>query len=157
MPMKRFEGGTVMRTKLGILSGVLGLFFVTLPVSAHHGFDTEYDKDKPILTSGVVSKVEWTNPHMHVYIDVTDKSGKVITYNMEMSSPNTVRRRGWTLNTLLPGEKVVFEGYLGRVVESRGALQRIAKASKPDEVLFNQDGPDADAPGFPGAQPGSNR
>ena len=93
-----------MRTKLGILLRVLGLFCLALPAYAHHGFDTEYDKNKPILTSGVVSKVEWTNPHMHVYIDVTDQSGKVITYNMEMSSPNTVRRRGWTLNTLLAGE-----------------------------------------------------
>ena len=74
------------------------------------------------MASGVVSKVEWTNPHMRVYIDVTDKAGKVTTYNMEMTSPNTIRRRGWTMNTLLPGEKVVFEGYLGRVVESRGAL-----------------------------------
>jgi len=90
---------------------------------------------------------------MRVYIDVTDKTGKVTTYNMEMTSPNTIRRRGWTMNTLLPGEKVVFEGYLGRVVESRGALQKIAKAATPDQALFSQEGPDADAPGFPTAKP----
>jgi hypothetical protein len=146
-----------MRTKLGILLRVLGLCCLAVPASAHHGFDTEYDKNKPVVLSGEVSKVEWTNPHMHVYIDVTDQSGKVTTYNMEMTSPNTIRRRGWTLNTLLPGEKVVFEGYLGRVVESRGALQKIAKAATPDQVLFSQEGPDSDAPGFPGARPGSNR
>ena len=144
-----------MGTKLGIL--LSGLVCLSLPASAHHGFDTEYDQNKPIVASGVVSRVEWTNPHMHVYIDVTDKSGNVITYNMEMTSPNTIRRRGWTLNTLLPGDKVVFDGYLGRVVESRGALQRIAKAAAPDQALFTQDGPDADAPGFPAANPGGNR
>ena len=57
----------------------------------------------------------------------------------------------------LSGDKVVFDGYLGRVVESRGALQRIAKAAAPDQALFTQDGPDADAPGFPAANPGGNR
>jgi alkylated DNA nucleotide flippase Atl1 len=144
-----------MKTKLGIV--LSALVCLALPVAAHHGFDTEYDRDKPIVASGVVSKVEWTNPHMRVYIDVTAKDGKVTTYNMEMTSPNTIRRRGWTMNTLLPGEKVVFEGYLGRVVESRGALQKIAKAATPDEALFSQEGPDADAPGFPTAKPGNNR
>ena len=142
-----------MRTKLGMLLIGVGLVSLTVSALAHHGFDTEYDRNKTVSLSGVVQKVEWTNPHMHVYIDVTDAGGKVTTYNMEMSSPNTIRRRGWTLNTLLPGEKVVFEGYLGRVVESRGALQKIAKASAPDQILFNQDGPDSEAPNFPAAKP----
>ena len=146
-----------MRTKLGILLSGLGFFCATLPVVAHHGFDTEYDRTKTVSLTGVVQRVEWTNPHMHVYIDVSDQKGNTITYNMEMASPNTIRRRGWTLNTLLPGEKVIFEGYLGKVVESRGALQRIAKAATPDQVLFNQDGPDSEAPNFPGARPGNNR
>ena len=138
-----------MRTNLGIRLAGLGLFCLAVPVAAHHGFDTEYDKDKVLKATGVVSKVEWTNPHMHVYVDVTDKSGKVITYNMELTSPNTIRRRGWSMSTLLPGEKVVFEGYVGKVVETRGALQKIAKAATPDKLLFSQEGPDADAPGFP--------
>jgi hypothetical protein len=146
-----------MRTKLDILLSGLTLFYLTLPLVAHHGFDTEYDRNKTVSLTGVVTKVEWTNPHMHVYIDVPDGKGNVINYNMEMTSPNTIRRRGWTMNTLLPGEKVVFEGYLGKVVESRGALQRIAKAETPDEVLFSQDGPSADNPTFPSARPGRPR
>ena len=146
-----------MRTKLGMLVSGVSLFCLTVPALAHHGFDTEYDKDKTVSLNGVVSKVEWTNPHMRVYIDVTGKDGKVTTYNMELTSPNTIRRRGWTTNTLLPGEKVVFQGYLGKVVESRGALQKIAKAATPDKLLFNQEGPDNDAPGFPSAgKSGSN-
>ena len=47
-----------------------------MPIAAHHGFDTEYDAKKKVSLTGVVTKVEWTNPHMHVYIDVTDASGK---------------------------------------------------------------------------------
>ena len=145
-----------MRTRDVVGAFVLMLCF-GVPLVAHHGFDTEYDKDKPVRSTGVVSRVEWTNPHMRVYIDVTDQSGKVTTYNMEMTSPNTIRRRGWTTATLLPGEKVLFEGYLGRVDESRGALQTIAKTSAPDKILFSQDGPDAEAPGFPSAAPRNNR
>ena len=136
-----------MRTKLRILVTGLGLFCLASPVVAHHGFDTEYDPNKKISLAGVVSKIEWTNPHMHVYIDVTDASGKVTTYNMELTSPNSVQRQGWGRNSLLPGEKVVFEGYGGKVVETRGALASIAKVETPDKPLFVQGGPEA--PNFP--------
>jgi hypothetical protein len=137
-----------MRTKLGVLAVGVGLCSLAVPAVAHHGFDTEYDAKKKVALTGVVTKVEWTNPHMHVYIDVTDASGKVANWNFEMSSPNTVQRQGWGRNSLLPGEKVVLEGYSGLVVETRGALSKIAKAATPDTPLFIQGGPEA--PGFPG-------
>ena len=123
---------------------------LTAPALAHHGFDTEYDAKKRVSLSGVVTKIEWTNPHMHIYIDVADAAGKVTNWNMEMASPNTVQRQGWGRNTLLPGDKVVFEGYGGKVVESHGALSRIAKADVPDKPLFIQGGPEAAREGFPG-------
>jgi len=130
--------------KLGVLVAGLGLVCVVAvaPVVAHHGFDTEYDAKKKVSLTGVVTKVEWTNPHMHVYIDVTDASGKAISWNLELTSPNTVRRHGWGPNDLLPGEKVNFEGYGGKVVETRGALARIAKVATPDKPLFVQEGPE---------------
>jgi hypothetical protein len=139
-----------MRTKLGILAAGFGAVCLVAPVLAHHGFDTEYDADKKITLTGVVSKVEWTNPHMHVYIDVTDAGGKVTTYNMELTSPNTVQRAGWGKNSLLPGEKVVFEGFAGKVVASRGSLAKIAKVETPDTPLFVQGGPDG--PSTPAAR-----
>ncbi|OFW22250.1 MAG: hypothetical protein A3H97_22750 [Acidobacteria bacterium RIFCSPLOWO2_02_FULL_65_29] len=132
-----------MRTKLGMLAAGLGLFCLAAPVVAHHGFDTEYDSNKKISLTGVVSKVEWTNPHMHVYIDVTDARGNMTTYNMELTSPNSVQRQGWGRSSLLPGEKVIFEGYGGKVVETRGALAKIAKVETPDKPLFVQGGPEA--------------
>ena len=138
-----------MRTKLGILVASLGLFCVAAPAVAHHGFDTEYDAKKKFKHTGVVKQVLWTNPHMRVHVDVTDASGKVTTYNMEITSPNSVQRQGWGRNSLLPGEKVVFEGYGGLVVETRGALARIAKAATPDKPLFIQGGPEAAGQGFP--------
>lgn len=138
-----------MKTKLGVLVAGVGLFCLVVPVAAHHGFDTEYDAKKKVSLTGVVTKIEWTNPHMHVYIDVTDQGGKVVNWNLEMASPNTVLRQGWGRNSLLPGDKVVFDGYSGLVVETRGALAKIAKAASPDKPLFIQGGPEA-APGFPG-------
>jgi hypothetical protein len=135
-----------MRTKLGF---VIAVSLIAAPVLAHHGFDTEYDAAKKVKLDGVVKQVSWTNPHMRVYIDVTDASGKVTTWNMEMTSPNSVQRQGWGRNSLLPGEKVIFEGYGGKVVESRGSLARISKLDAPEKPLFVQGGPESAAQGYP--------
>ena len=131
-----------MRRKLGVLVVAVTLVSVTMPVLAHHGFDTEYDANKKVKLTGVVTEVAWTNPHMRVYIDVTGPDGKVTNWNMELTSPNTIRRQGWGPSDLKAGDKVIFEGFGGKVVESRGSLQTIMKASdmKP---LFGPGGPDA--------------
>jgi hypothetical protein len=134
-----------MRTKLGVLVAGLGLFCLTMPALAHHGFDTEYDANKKVTFTGVVTKVEWLNPHMRVYVDVTDAAGKVTNWNMEMTSPNTVRRQGWGVNDLLPGEKVTFTAYGGKVVETRGSLVSIKRLSDGRE-MFVAGGPDASVP-----------
>ena len=134
-----------MRTKLGVLAAGLGVFCLTAPLAAHHGFDTEYDASKKFTLSGVVQKVEWQNPHMRVYVDVTDASGKVTTWNMEMTSPNTVRRQGWGPKDLVAGEKVTFTTYGGKVIETRGSLVSIKKVSDGRE-LFVAGGPDASVP-----------
>src|SRR5215510_14424906 len=134
-----------MRSQLGILATGLGVFCLTAPLVAHHGFDTEYDANKKFTLSGVVQKVEWQNPHMRVYVDGTDAAWKVTTWNMEMTSPNTVRRQGWGPADLLQGEKVTFTTYGGKVVETRGSLVSIKKVSDGRE-LFVAGGPDASVP-----------
>jgi hypothetical protein len=131
-----------MRTKLWILVAGLGLFLLVAPIVAHHGFDTEYDANKKVTLTGVVSKVEWLNPHMRVYVDVTDDKGKVTTWNLELTSPNTVQRQGWGKNDLLPGEKVTFTGFGGKIVETRASLLSIKKLSDGRE-LFTAGGPGA--------------
>jgi hypothetical protein len=130
-----------MRTNLGILLAGLGLVCLTVPLAAHHGFDTEYDRNKVITGTGVVTRIEWTNPHMHLYIDVTDAGGKITTYNLELGSPNAIQRLGWSKTDLLAGEKVNFTAHAGRVVESRGALDSLFKVSAPKLELFKGDKP----------------
>ena len=67
-----------MRTHPTVLLTVVGFVGLVASAAAHHGFDTEYDNDKVVTASGVVAKIEWTNPHMHVYVDVTDAGRKVL-------------------------------------------------------------------------------
>ena len=129
-----------MRTKLGMLLAGLGLFCLAAPAAAHHGFDTEYDAKKKVSLTGVVTLVTWTNPHMRVYVDVTDANGKVTNWNLELTSPNTVQRQGWGKNDLKPGDKVNFEGYAGKVIESRASLLSISKVGE-GRPLFVQGGP----------------
>jgi len=83
-----------MKNKLGLMIAGISFFCFTMPAIAHHGFDTEYDANKKVKLSGVVTKIEWLNPHMRVYIDVTDAKGNVANWNLELTSPNTVRRQG---------------------------------------------------------------
>ena len=136
-----------MKNKLGLMIAGFSFLCFTITAFAHHGFDTEYDANKKVKLTGVVTKIEWLNPHMRVYIDVTDAKGTVANWNLELTSPNTVRRQGWGPKDLLPGEKVVFEAYGGKVIETRGALARIAKVESPDKPLFIAGGPEH--PGFP--------
>ena len=130
-----------MKGKLSLVA-VLGLFYLTVPALAHHGFDTEYDEKKTVKLTGVVNKIAWTNPHMRLYIDVTDEKGVVTTWNLELTSPNNVRRAGWGRNDLVSGEKVNFEANPGKLVVSRGALRTITKVGE-TKPLFKGENPDA--------------
>jgi hypothetical protein len=108
--------------KLGVLVLGLALAALAVPVSAHHSWTAEYDAKKPITVKGVVSKVEWTNPHTHFYIDATDASGKVTTWNFEMASTPALERGGWSRKTLPVGTQVVVEGFAGRSVAERAIV-----------------------------------
>ena len=125
-----------------ILLAGLGMILATVAAFAHHGFETEYDNNKVIEATGVVSKIEWTNPHMHLYVDVTDKSGKVTTYNLELTSPNAIQRLGWNKNDLVAGEKVTFKAHAGKVVEERAALDSLVKAAAPNQEIFKGQRPE---------------
>src|SRR5687768_18079979 len=83
-----------MNLKLAALI-IGGVVAVAAPALAHHSFAVEYDPKKPVEGTGVISKVEWTNPHMRIYIDVKEPSGTVTTWNLELGAVNSVLRRGW--------------------------------------------------------------
>ena len=81
---------------------------------AHHSFSAEYDAQKPIVLKGVVTKVDWANPHVFFYIDVKDSDGAVIHWACETGSPNVLIRRGWKRNSLKVGDQVIVDAYLAK-------------------------------------------
>jgi hypothetical protein len=104
-----------MKVQATALAIAAALLCATVPMGAHHGFAGEYDINKPVEVTGVVSKVEWTNPHARFYVDVKDASGKVTTWNFELASLNSLRRNGWSQSSLKVGDKVTAKGYGGIV------------------------------------------
>ena len=94
------------KSKLRVLVGGIGLLVAVLPAVAHHAFVAQYDPSKSTTLHGVVTKVEWTNPHARFYVDVKDKSGTVANWNLELASPNALRRLGWTRDVIKVGDEV---------------------------------------------------
>ncbi len=101
------------RSMLGV-AVVAGALMAVMPALAHHSFSAEYDSKKPVTLRGTVTKVDWMNPHVYFYIDVTDEKGDVTNWGLEMGPPNGLERAGWTKNTIQIGTEVIVEGTLAK-------------------------------------------
>src|SRR5215468_6284674 len=96
-----------MARRIGQAVVLLSVLFLSMPLWAHHSFGAEYDANKPITLTGVITRVEWTNPHSHFYLDVTDSKGNVVNWKFEGYNPAVLYRIGWKKeSTLKAGDKI---------------------------------------------------
>jgi hypothetical protein len=103
-----------------------GLLFGAASLSGHHSFAAEYDANKPVTVSGTVAKIEWTNPHMHFYLDVKDDAGGTTQWKFEGYPPNMLIRQGWKRDvTLKPGDAVTVFAWSARIDPNLAAAREI--------------------------------
>jgi hypothetical protein len=134
-----------MMMKLSILIAAAALWMPVTPLFAHHSFAAEYDAAKPVELKGVITKWEWVNPHSHVYLDVADGNGKVIKWTVELLSPNTLTRAGWSRRTLKEGDVITVKGSRAKDGSNIANASSVILAN--GKAVFDRSsvGPDADS------------
>jgi hypothetical protein len=126
----QFKRNTNMKSKFvaGLLAASLGMVGAGNAL-AHHSFAAEFDADKTIVLSGIVTKVEWTNPHVWVYMNVKDPAtGQTANWGVEFGPPHLLQRRGWRRDTLSIGTQVNVDGFLARNGSNRVNAKNVTVA-----------------------------
>jgi len=103
----------------------LALLWAQAAAVAHHSFDAEFDRNQPVTLTGSVTRVDWGNPHIWVFIDVKDATGKVSNWGVEGGAPNALFRNGWRKDSLKVGDVVTVEGFRGRDGSLRANANRV--------------------------------
>lgn len=112
---------------LAMALGALGAL-ASIQAAAHHSFAAEFDSNAPLHLTGTVVKVDWTNPHTYIFIEVENEEGDYEEWAFEMGSPNGLMRRGWTRNTLEIGTEVIVQGTRARDGSQKGNVQTVVIA-----------------------------
>ena len=99
-------------TSIGLVAICLA---AAMPAGGHHSFPAQYDASQTVTLTGTVTRVEWTNPHIFIYIDVTDEeSGDVVSWALELGGPNALLRLGWKRDSIGSDDVITVEGSLAR-------------------------------------------
>ncbi len=114
-----------MNPRLITLVTAVGFAAIAAPSAAHHAFAAVFDRDSPINLTGTVTRVDWMNPHTWFYIDVENDNGEIENWGLEMGSPNTLVRRGWSHDTLQIGQVVIVFGAIARDGSMRAAVRTV--------------------------------
>jgi hypothetical protein len=117
-----------MRTGFVGVLAFASVLVASAPAWAHHSFAAEYDSKQEITLKGVITKVDWTNPHIYIYVDVKDADGHVTNWALEGYPPNTLKRTGFSRDILKIGDEITITAYKAKDASFTGAGRQITFA-----------------------------
>lgn len=100
--------------KSTLMVSIMTVFLAALPALAHHPFSAEYDWKQPVTVTGTVSKLDWANPHAHLYVDAKDSDGKTKSWTFELGGINALTNAGWSKETVKTGDTVTVDAWLSK-------------------------------------------
>jgi hypothetical protein len=125
------------------LAVLFALVAAAVPLAAHHSFAAEFDGTKPVKLDGILTKQEWANPHIWLYLDVKDANGNVVKWQCEGGAPNGLVRNGWSRDTLKVGDQISIDGWLAKD-GSKTCNARSVKTADGKRVFAGSSNPDAE-------------
>ena len=134
-----------------VLAGAAFMLAAMTPVAAHHSFAAEFDANKPVTLKGAVTRIEWANPHIWLYLDVKSEEGEksgeknIVPWQCEGGPPNTLTRNGWSKESLKVGDQVTIDGVLAKD-GSRTCNARLVKLPDGRSVFAGSSGGDNPPP-----------
>jgi hypothetical protein len=126
-----------MKTAFAAVVACVGLFLISVPLPAHHGF-AAYDQTKPVTLTGVVTQFEFVNPHAQIYFDVKGDKGEVQHWGIELATPGLLVRRGWSTRTMKQGDEITVTCF--RAKNGSNSMARCTKIVRGGEELSLTEG-----------------
>jgi hypothetical protein len=106
------------------------------PSLAHHSFAAEFDSSLPVSITGIVTKVDWRNPHIWIYVDVTETDGRVTHWEIEGGAPTSLMRAGWRQDSLKVGDRVTVDGFRAHRKETMASMRTVTRAD--GKAIFSE-------------------
>jgi len=103
-----------VKSRFAVVIAVVQLALAAPAVMAHHSFSAEFDANRPVTLTGVVTKIEWTNPHAHLFVDVTDATGTTNHWKLELAGPKVLAQCGWRPTSVNIGDTVTIVGAMAK-------------------------------------------